>query len=129
MSLLERIRAGYGPYGAGLAGVAVATALLLPVRSDASFATISLALLLVVLAVATLFGSRPALLTSISAALSLNFFFLRPYYTLTISDPENWVSLFVFLVVALTVGQLSGLARRRAEEAERLYSSPTGKSS
>jgi two-component system sensor histidine kinase KdpD len=37
---------------------------------------------------------------------------------LTIADPENWVALAAFLVTAITAGQLSARAKRRAEEAE-----------
>src|SRR5262249_30280227 len=50
--------------------------------------------------------------------LCFNFFFLPPYHTLTIADPQNWVALTAFFVTALAVGQLSSRAKRRAEEAE-----------
>ena len=50
--------------------------------------------------------------------LCFNFFFLPPVYTLTIADPQNWVALAAFLVTAVTAGQLSELAKRRAAEAE-----------
>ena len=50
--------------------------------------------------------------------LCYNFFFLPPYYTFTIADPQNWVALTAFFVTALAVGQLSARAKRRAQEAE-----------
>ncbi len=50
--------------------------------------------------------------------LCFNFFFLPPVYTLTIADPQNWVALAAFFVTAVTAGQLSELAKRRAAEAE-----------
>ena len=116
-----------GSWGAGVrgyilcvAGVAAVTALLLGIR-DLNSVTASLCLLLSVLAAATFIGRGPALTASVLAAVVLNYFYLDPLYTLTVSDPENWVSLIVFLAVALTVGHLSGTARRRAREAERLY--------
>ncbi|MBX7175111.1 MAG: DUF4118 domain-containing protein, partial [Pyrinomonadaceae bacterium] len=68
--------------------------------------------------VATLFGSRPALLASLLAVVCFNFFFLPPLYTFTIAEPQNWIALFAFLATALIAGQLSSYARRRAEEAE-----------
>ena len=40
---------------------------------------------------------------------------------MTIADPQNWIALFAFFAVAITAGQLSAKAKRRAEEAERLY--------
>jgi two-component system sensor histidine kinase KdpD len=51
--------------------------------------------------------------------LAFNFFFLPPLHTLTVRDSQNWVALLAFLVTAITAGQLSARARRRAEEAER----------
>src|SRR6266550_4546826 len=45
-------------------------------------------------------------------------FFIPPIHTFTIADPQNWVALGVFFITALTVGQLSARARRRAREAE-----------
>ncbi len=47
-----------------------------------------------------------------------NFFFLPPFGTFSIAEPENWIAFFAFLVTAITVGQLSARARQRAEEAE-----------
>src|SRR4029078_7587348 len=47
-----------------------------------------------------------------------NFFFLPPFRTFAIRDPHNWIAFIVFMVTAITVGQLSARAKRRAEEAE-----------
>ena len=98
--------------------IGVATALLKSLGERANATTAALAFLLVVLFVATLRGSRPALLASVLGMLCFNFFFLPPTGTFTVADPDNWIALFAFLVVAMTAGQLSARARRRAEEAE-----------
>lgn len=37
---------------------------------------------------------------------------------MTIADPDNWIALAAFLITAVTAGELSARARRRAEEAE-----------
>jgi PAS domain S-box-containing protein len=79
---------------------------------------VALALLLVVLLVATVWGSWPALLASLLGMLCFNFFFLPPVYTFTIADPQNWVALTAFFITAITAGQLSAWAKRRAAEAE-----------
>jgi K+-sensing histidine kinase KdpD len=80
--------------------------------------TVSLALLLNVLFIATRWGSLPALLASVLAMLCFNFFFLPPFGTFTIAATDNWIALFAFLITAVTAGQLSARAKRRAEEAE-----------
>lgn len=108
-------------YLAAVASVAVVTAVLVPFRQEVNPTSTSLIFLLAVLAQAMLFGSRPALVTSLLAALCFNFFFLPPYYTLTIDKPQDWAALIAFLVVAIAVGQLSARARHRAQVAEGLY--------
>jgi K+-sensing histidine kinase KdpD len=80
--------------------------------------TVSLALLLNVLFIATRWGSVPALLASVIAMLCFNFFFLPPFGTFTIAATDNWIALFAFLITAVTAGQLSASVKKRAEEAE-----------
>lgn len=105
-------------YITAVAGIGLVTAALAPFQTHINSTTVALALLIVVLVIATVFGSRPALLASLLGVLSFNFFFLPPLYTWTISDPQNWVAFGAFLVTALIAGQLSSYARRRAEESE-----------
>ncbi len=105
-------------YVGAVFAVAAGTALLAVRREHINSATVGLGFLLVVLFVAILWGSKPALLASVLGMLSFNFFFLPPFYTLTIADPQNWVTVTAFLITAVAVGQLSARARRRAEEAE-----------
>src|SRR5689334_10107367 len=114
-SVLDQRWAGYAV--AALSVVAL-TLLLKVVGTHVNAATVSLALLLNVLFIATRWGSLPALFTSILAMLCFNFFFLPPFGTFTIAATDNWIALLAFLVTAVTAGQLSARARRRAEEAE-----------
>ena len=109
-------------FAAAIAGIALVTAICAPFHEALNDTTVALAYLLVVLLVATVWGSGPALVASIVAVLCFNFFFLPPVYTLTIADPQNWVALVAFLVTAVTAGQLSELAKRRAAEAEAVRS-------
>ncbi|MBK7704345.1 MAG: DUF4118 domain-containing protein [Acidobacteria bacterium] len=110
--------AGIWGYAAALTGTVIVTALLEPLREHVSLTTIALSFLLIVLFVATVWGSRPALAASIIGMLSINYFFLPPIGTFTIADPENWVALIAFMIVAMTAGQLSARLKRRAEQAE-----------
>ena len=116
MSLLVHRTAAH--YAAAVLGIAAVTAALAPVRGRINQTTAALALLLVVLFAAALWGRRPALVASVVAVMCLNFFFLPPVHTFTVAEPENWVALTAFLVTAVTAGLLSERARRRAEEAE-----------
>jgi two-component system sensor histidine kinase KdpD len=98
--------------------VGLLTLVLKFIGSHVNAATVSLALLLNVLFIATRWGSLPALLASVLAMLCFNFFFLPPFGTFTIAATDNWIALLAFLITAVTAGQLSGRAKRRAEEAE-----------
>lgn len=109
------------PYFLAISGLAVLTVSMFWLENQINPVTVALVFLLFVLFLAAIFGSKPALFASVGAAFCFNFFFLPPIRTLTISDPQNWISLFAFLIVAVTAGQLSAKAKRRAEEAERLY--------
>src|SRR5258707_2270937 len=113
---LFRIR--WAGYGVSLVGTAAVPGFLIPFRGHINSTTVALAFLLIVLFAAILWGSRPALLASLLGVVCFNFFFIPPVHTFTISDPQNWVALAVFFITALTVGQLSARARRRATEAE-----------
>ncbi|HVB97807.1 MAG TPA: DUF4118 domain-containing protein [Candidatus Dormibacteraeota bacterium] len=81
--------------------------------------TVALTLLLAVLAVSTLWGTAVSIAMSVAGVVAFNYFFLPPVGTLTIADPQNWMTLFAFLVTAVTGGQLSSQAKRQAEEANR----------
>lgn len=105
-------------YLIGVAGIGLITALLAPWHDRLSSTTVALALLLVILFVATRWGSWPALAASVIGVLCFNYFFLPPVHKWTIADPQNWVALVAFLITAITVGQLSARAKQRAEEAE-----------
>ena len=60
--------------------------------------------------------------------LAYDFFFLPPYQTLTVHNPQNWIALLVYVAVVLIVAQVVANLRaareealRRTEEARRLY--------
>jgi two-component system sensor histidine kinase KdpD len=90
--------------------------------------TVGFAYLIVVLGIASTWGLREAVAASLGGMLLFNFFFLPPFGTLTVADPENWVALFAFLATAIVASQLSARARRQTlaslrkqHELERLY--------
>ena len=115
-------------YVVAIVVIAVATAVLKIFGGHINHTTVALSLLLIVLFVATAWGSKPAVVASLVGVVCFNFFFLPPVGTFAVADPENWIALVAFLITAITAGQLSSRARQRAEEAnsarqevERLY--------
>ena len=97
-------------------------------RLRVNHTTVALMFLVTVLLTSAYWGLRYAVLMAIGATAAFNFFFLPPVGTFTISDPQNWVALFAFLVTALVASNLAERARREAvgakqrrREVERLY--------
>ncbi len=96
----------------GLALVVLTTLANLLIAPVVGINPIDMLYLVPVIATATLFGLRPALIASLAAAIAYNFFFLPPTYTLTIQSPENVVTFLVLAGVGIVASQLAGRLRR-----------------
>jgi len=64
-------------------------------------------------------GRGIGVVVSIVAVLMWDWYFITPLYTVTVGTARDVLALVVFLAVAILTGQLSRIARRRAEEALR----------
>jgi two-component system sensor histidine kinase KdpD len=78
----------------------------------------SMLYLLAVLASAVAFGRGPAVFASVAAFLVFDWFFVQPLHQFTVADPQEWVSLLLFMLVATVTGQLAAGQRQRRREAE-----------
>ena len=109
------------PVGYVIAALLVAafTGLAVAVHAFGGLANVALVYLIPVLAAASLYGLRTGVFTGIVSALAYNFFFLPPVYTFTIQDPENVLTVFVFIAVAIVTSQLAARVRVQANLAER----------
>src|SRR3990170_5501414 len=105
-------------YAIALAAVIVVSLLLGFIGRYVHLANVSMLYLVAVILVAVAFGSGPAVVTSLAAFLAFNFFFIYPTHTFTVSDPAEWVALFLFLLTAITTGQLAAALRLRARQAQ-----------
>lgn len=111
-----------------LVGVALLTAVMLPLRPHLSVATAGL-----VLVVPVVVGVAIGGLVAGGVAVALGFvaydlFFIPPYGTLSVGNGQNWTALVVYVAVMLivarvvaTLQQARAQARRREEETRRLY--------
>ncbi|MCX5046001.1 sensor histidine kinase KdpD [Aldersonia sp. NBC_00410] len=73
----------------------------------------------VVLLVALLGGIGPAVLSALISGAMLNFFFVDPRHSLTIAEPDSFVTVLVLLAVAVAVAALVDSAAKRAAQARR----------
>ena len=62
-------------------------------------------------------GTAGAIVAAIGAFLAYDFFLVAPRFTFTISNPAEYLSVFLLLFVGVVVGQLVGLERTRTEVA------------
>jgi len=105
--------------GVGVAAFSVGliTAAIYPLRDVSAPASSGVLYLLAVLLVATVWGLRLGLLTSVASAAAFNFFHIPPVGHFTILDGNDVVALVVLLVAAVLASSLAGLARTRTWEA------------
>ncbi len=67
-----------------------------------------------VLLVAVVAGLGPSVVASFVSLLIYDFFFVDPRFTLTVTKPQDVLSLLVFLLVAILTSQLTARARAQA---------------
>ena len=123
MDVPRRLAVG-GPRGAlgyavAVAGTAVITAPLLAFRGEVSKITVVLAYLLVVTAAAAAGGLGPGITAAGLGFLAFDLLFLQPYHHIIVDDPQDYLSLAVYLLVAAVVSLLVASSERRRAQAER----------
>ena len=102
-----------------IVGTLFITAIIYTLHLYPTIPDISLAYLLIVLALASTRGLYAAVLSALVAFSSFDYFLVPPLYTFTIGRFEEWLALFVFLATAIITGQLASAMRLRAEQASR----------
>ena len=103
---------------AAVASVAVATALIYPLKRVSPVVSLGVVYVLAVVVVSTFWGLVLGVFTSVLSAAAFNFFHLPPRGRFDLADEREWVALLVFVVVAITTGLVAELARIRAREAQ-----------
>src|SRR5437588_12473570 len=106
------------PYAGAAAAVAITTALIDFVVGRAQIANISMLYLVAVLVVAVAFGRAAAIVASVLAFVTFDWFFVPPTHQLVVADAQELFSLALFLITAVVTGTLAARERARAREAE-----------
>ncbi len=116
------------PYLIDVLFVAISAGILFPFRNSLNPTTLALIFLIPVLICTTWWGFVPGIASAILTFLVYNFFFLTPYYTFTVHNSQDIISLGIFLIIAVLISQLVGrskksldLAIAREQEVSRLY--------
>ncbi len=101
--------------GASVASVAVAVLVAHGLERVTALPNLSIVFLLAVLVSALRFGIWAGVSAAILSFFAYNFFFIAPRYTLTIAEPQELLSLIIFLVAAVATGGLAGRLRQQSE--------------
>src|SRR5438105_10314053 len=100
-----------------IAGTLLITAIIYTLHLYPTIPDISLAYLLIVLALASTRGLYAAVFSALVAFFSFDYFLVPPLYKFTINRTEEWLALLVFLATAIITGQLASALRQRAVQA------------
>ena len=104
-------------YSLAVLTVAVMTGILLVLRHVLTTPIVALLYLVPVMSSAALWGLGPAIASALAAFLTFNFFFIEPYFTLTVHQTQDLLALIVFSIVAVVVSQLLGRSKASLAEA------------
>ncbi|MFT3852911.1 MAG: DUF4118 domain-containing protein [Ilumatobacteraceae bacterium] len=103
----------------GLVALPLLTVAMSRARGSVALSSVLLLYLVVVLLVAAIGGRIVGVVAAVAASFLVNWYFVDPIHTFTITAGENVVALVVFVVVAAAVGWLVDIVSRRAREARR----------
>lgn len=95
------------------------TWLLVAYQSPDSITVDALTLQLLVVVVALVGGSWPALCAAVLSGLALDYFFIEPLHTVTIRQPHHLVSVLLYVIIAMLVSVIVDRAAQRARAAQR----------
>lgn len=104
-------------YLVAVAAVALSTLAFYPGRDHFAKGQWAILYLLVVVLVASVSGTRPAVLAAALAFFCWNYFFLPPYSALHVADTTDWLALVAFLVAGVVMGAQTGRLREREARA------------
>ena len=101
--------------GLPLVSVGATTLFGLGINALIALQNLSMLYLAAVLLSAVIAGRFSALLAAILSFLAYNFFFIEPTGALTVAQPQEVLSLVIFIAVALAAGQLAARLREQAD--------------
>lgn len=101
-----------------LLSVVISTGILFLFRTSINTSTVALLYLMPVLLSTMLWGLSAGLSAGSLAFLTLNYFFIKPYYTFKVFHTQDLTALAIFLLVAVLISELVGRAKKNLKDAE-----------
>lgn len=104
-------------YLAGALAVLAITGLTLLLQDSIEKTQEGLIYLLLISSIAVIAGTGAAVFSAVLSFFAWDFFMLPPVHRLTLDNPKDWLSLSIFLIMAVLVGGISEKMRLRQKEA------------
>ena len=127
-NLKSQFNKGYLRYLIAISIVALCTILCLPLREKVAPVSLTMIYLTGVVIAAARLGIGPSIFSSILSVLSFNFFFTKPYHSLTFYDESYYFTFSMMLLTSLIVGsmtaklsQLVEISRKEEKETHFLF--------
>src|SRR5688572_26554091 len=98
----------FGKYLFALAVVAAVTAIFFTLRDALDITLVALLYLIPLGMITAFWGLGPGIASAALSFLTLNYFFIQPYYMLAVHQPADVIILVIFFVVAVVISQLVG---------------------
>ncbi len=115
-------------YVVPLSSVLAISLVLLPIRPFLETIHMVMAYLIVIVAVTIRYGRVPSLVTTLAAALSLNFFYVPEYYSFKMSQEHHFLTFLVLTLTGIVIGTQTSrlrmqvlLARRHEKNTDTLF--------
>jgi two-component system sensor histidine kinase KdpD len=109
------IRAQFWPVAAALGLVAVTTIAIFGLIAIFDLKHGAIIYLIPVTIAAVRLGLVPALVAAVAGSLAAEYFFYEPTFSFVITDPQEIVDLFLYIVVAVVTSPLAASQKRQAE--------------
>ena len=96
----------------------LASEILYALRAGLTTSIIALLYLVPVIISAAFWGGLAGITTSVLSFLIFNYYFLHPFYTFTVSQPQDILAMFIFLGVAVLISNLMARAQSRLRQVQ-----------
>jgi two-component system sensor histidine kinase KdpD len=110
-------RPARGGYFAGFLAITLATALAWYGFGQSKLADVVMVYLLGIVLVSMRFGYGPSLVAAVLGVIAFDFFFIPPYFSITVTDLSHTITFGVMFVVAVIMSNLTTRIRNQADAA------------
>lgn len=119
MSPFRKSHTPFHHYMMAVVMTAFCTAMMIPIRDFVESVNLVMAYLIGIVSISLRYGRWPSMMMTVLSALSINFFFIEPYYSFKIIQEQHLITLIVLLLTGMIIGAQTARLRMQAISARR----------